>query len=231
MSGEFEDPRKTDLRQRCADAVDAAGYTVDAERTPIPYPTDSNFEGSIKADVSSTGTNGNRVLYFVRVDGGKPLPGWLSNIVVATFSMQDVEVYAVTESVGDRLRKTCTTVGCGLLCLNSSNDLELEVEYKEPDRGSAVKAFEKRLREVRRQLDTKVNANLQALQEQYSERKQLTEGMKESKRSKYLDTIESTMVRWREWGDELSSELDALAGDLDDDALADIKERIQNGTE
>lgn len=231
MTGEFEDPRKTKLRERCADAVDAAGYTVDPDRTPVPYPPGANLQGAIKPDVSSTEADGKRLLYFVRVDGFKALPGWLSNTVAASFSMPGVEIYVVAESIGDQLKRTCEAVGCGLLKLSNNNELDLEVEYTAPDQDTAKKDFAKEIKDVRRQLDTKLDANLQALKEQFSESRKVTEGMKEDKRSKYLDNIESMMVRWREWGDEISAELDALAGTVDKEALDAVRQRVETGTE
>jgi hypothetical protein len=231
MSGDFEDPRKTELRKRCFDAVDAAGYTVDSDRITVPYPDDSPLRGTITPDVSSTEPGGVRNLFFVRVDGAKALPGWLTNIVNASFSMADVEVYVVAEEIGDQLQKTCEAVGCGLLRLAGANGLELEVEYREPDEDAALKAFEKKVKAVRRQLQTKLDANLQALGEQFAERRKVTQGMSEKKRAKYLEDIEMFMVRWREWGEELSSELDALAGKVDEEALNHIKQRVQSGTD
>jgi hypothetical protein len=231
MSGDFEDPRKTELRKRCFDAVDAAGYTVDAERISVPYPDDSPLNGAITPDVSSTEADGVRNLFFVRVDGAKALPGWLTNIVNASFAMDGIEVYVVAEQIGDQLRKTCEAVGCGLLRLEGSNGLELESEYREPDANAAQKAFEKKVKGVRRQLQTKLDANLRALGDQFAERRKVTQGMSETKRKKYLEDIEMVMVRWREWGEELSAELDALAGKVDEEALVRIKERVQLGTD
>jgi hypothetical protein len=231
MSEDFEDPRKAALRERCVDAVDAAGYTVDADRVSIPYPNDSQLRGSITPDVSSTEKGGKRNLYFVRVDGSKTLPGWLTNIVGASFLMDGVEVYVVAEEIGEQLRKTCEAVGCGLIKLVGTNELDLESEYRPPDQDAEAKSFEKEVKAVRRRLQTKLDANLQALGDQFAERRKVTQGMSEKKRAKYLDDIELFMVRWREWGEELSAELDALAGRVDRDALEQIRERVESGTD
>jgi hypothetical protein len=229
MTGDFEDPRKTELRKRCADAVDAAGYTVDAEPVPIPYPADSDLRGAIRPDVRSLESDGTSSLYFVRVDGQKPLPGWLTNTVVASFSMPGTEVYAVTEDIGEPLKRTCEAVGCGLLRLTSSNELDLELEYVEPDHDAAVRAFSKEIKDLRRQMETKLNANLQALQDQFSASRKVTEGMSEEKRAQYLNNIEEVMVRWRAWGEELSAELDDLAGSVEPEKLESIRKRVQSG--
>jgi hypothetical protein len=231
VTSEFEDPRKTELRQRCADAVDAAGYTVDQSRSAIAYPPASGLKGSIKPDVSCVNGSGRRIVYFVRVDGEKALPQWLTNIVTASFAMNDLSVYVVTEAIGDALRSTCEAVGCGLLRLSASNELDLELEYTEPDRTKAAKGYARRVRQVRRKLDTKLNANLTALQDQFSERHQVTEGMDEATRAGYLSSIETMMVRWREWGDDLSGRLDGLAGTTDEDALAEIEEHVEKGVD
>jgi hypothetical protein len=231
MSADFEDPRKTELRQRCADAADAAGYEVDSSRAPLPYPKSSSFNGSIRADVSSKGADGKRVIYFVRVDGEKPLPGWLTNIVVASFSMRKIEVYVVAEKIGEQLRSTCAAVGCGLLQISATNELEKELAYAKPERDADLKAFEVEVREVRRLLETKLDANLGAMQEQFTDSRQITQTMSEAKRTTYLESIETSMLSWRAWGEELSGELDLLAGEVDEDALATIKARVIEGPE
>ncbi len=145
--------------------------------------------------------------------------------------MAELEIYAVAEEIGDPLRASCVATGCGLLVLTSNNELNVEVEYERPNRDDDLREFEKRLRQVRRKLDTKLNANLESLQEQFSERKKVTAGMKEATRAGYLQSIEDMMVRWREWGDERSAELDALAGSGDDEALRHVEHLIELGVE
>jgi predicted transcriptional regulator len=55
--------------------------------------------------------------------------------------------------------------------------------------------------------------------------------MNEATRGPYLDSIEAMMVRWREWGDDLSARLDALAGGTDEAAFEEIEQHIEEGVD
>jgi hypothetical protein len=230
MASDFEDPRKAELRTRVEQAADAAGYVVDADRTPVQFAADSGLNGGIKADVVAEGTDQVRRLFFVRLEGDKPLPGWIRNHVTASASMADVEVFVVVEKYEDQLKGTCATAGAGLLMLRPDNTLEQVLAYSPPDATADKKAFDKRLKEVRRRLDTKLALNKARLETNFQESYAVTAMMEKSDREKYLTSIESLMVAWNAWGDEVSEQIDAASASENGlDLLKDIEAEILNG--
>jgi hypothetical protein len=231
MTDDFEDPRKSALRERVANAADAAGYEVDPARPPVEYPPESGLKGALKADVYSVSSEDVRFLYFVRPDGQKPLPQWLGNATRASFDIEQTEVYVVCEAAGERLRATCAAAGTGLLILRDDNTLEKQLEYGRPQETANARLFARRLKEVRTRLDTKLQLNLGDVEKRFQESKEITSGMAPKVRDQYLKAIEDQAVAWRAWGIELSERLDELAAVGDEAQLEQIEAEIVHGPE
>ncbi len=229
MTEEFEDPRKADLRERATAAVDAAGYTVDPSRPVVAHPPASGLKGGMRGDVVATGNAGVKALYFIRVDGTKPLPQWLVNHVKASFSLQKVEVYIVVETVGPQLRGTCEASGAGLLRLRDDGTFEKELSYKAPDESADRKRFQARVKTLRTRLDSKLRLNQSKLETSFEESSAVTATMTSARRTEYLTDIENAMVMWRTWAEEKSQRLDALAGSETSAALEALEAEILRG--
>lgn len=226
MTTELEDPRKTDLRERCETAVDAAGYAVQSDRPATPWPDGVGLKGTLLGDVVANDGQGNRDVYFVRVDGSKALPAWLAKATEGSFAMSDTRIIVVAEDPGDVLIATCRAAGAGLAKLTQADRLEVVAEYGPPDRSQQSKQFRAKLKEVRRKLDTKLRLNENNLEESFRDSALVTSGMPPKRRDQYLDSIENVMVDWREWGDETGERLDALAATEDLDELERIEQEI-----
>jgi hypothetical protein len=231
MTDEFEDPRKTALRERVAAAADAAGYQVDPDRPTVAYPTASGLKGSIKGDVYGLSSEGDALLFFVRPDGDRPLPQWLANHTQASFEIDQTEIYVVCEKVGPGLEGTCAAAGAGLLILGEGNTFEKKLEYGRPSQSGDARAFARRVKAVRSRFDSKLRLNLAEVDQRFQESKAITAGMPPKTRDMYLNAIERQSIAWRNWGDDLSARLDALAANIDNEALEEVEAAILNGPE
>ena len=229
MAEDFEDPRKAELRARAATAADAAGYAVDPERPVIPHLPASGLRGGIRADVVATGAASVRALYFIRVDGEKPLPQWLANHVRESFEMERIEVYVVVEAVGSQLRATCDAAGAGLLALREDDTFDLELPYKAPDLDTNRRRLQARIRRLRSRLDTKLQLNQSRLQTAFQESSAVTSTMDGKRRDVYLDDIEDALVSWRDWSEDLSVRLDAAAASESPTEIDEIERAINSG--
>jgi hypothetical protein len=226
MTTELEDPRKTDLRTRCEAAVDAAGFTIQSERPAIQWPAGAGLKGTLVGDVVGDDGEGNRDVYFVRVDGSKPLPGWLAKATEASFAISNTRLIVVAEEPGEVLVATCRAAGVGLAKLTPANRLEIVTDYGAPDRTQQSRQFRAKLKEVRRRLDTKLRLNEKNLEESFRDSSLVTSEMSSAKRDLYLNSIETVMVEWREWGEEMAARLDALAASEDLDELEGMEREI-----
>jgi hypothetical protein len=229
MAEEFEDPRKAELRVRATDAVDAAGYSVDRDRSVIDYPQAVGLKGGIRGDVVATGAQGVRTVYFVRVDGNRPLPQWLANHVKASFALQHVEIYVVAEDIGDQLRVTCQAAGAGLLKLRSDNTFDKELDYTVIDDSADRRRLQKRVKDARTRLDAKLRLNQARLEEMFKESSAVTATLTAKRRDVYLTELEDAMGAWRTWAQDLSERLDLLAAAEDADALSAVEKAIVDG--
>jgi SpoVK/Ycf46/Vps4 family AAA+-type ATPase len=229
MTSELEDPRKGVLRERCETAVDAAGFTVLADRPDTAWPDETQIEGALLGDVVGADGAGNRDHYFVRVDGTKPLPDWLATATEGSFSLEDTRVIVVAEEPDDLLVATCKSAGAGLAKLTSADRLEVVLEYGPPDRSALAEQFRSRLRDVRRKLDTKLRLNESRLEQSFRDSAAVTSEMAQAKRDDYLTSIEKVMLVWRKWGEEMSDRLDKLAATEDLDELELIEKEVTEG--
>ncbi len=229
MTEEFEDPRKGILRERAEAAVDAAGFSIDLTRPVIAYAPGSGLRGGIRGDVVADGDQGARSLYFVRVDGSRPLPQWLANYVSASFALANVAIFVVVEAIGDQLRATCEAAGAGLLRLRPDDTFEMELDYKAPDQTAERRRFQARVKTARTRLDTKLRLNQAKLETTFQESSAVTTTMTGTRREEYLTDIENAMMTWRTWAEEMAERLDALAAAQDLAALTAIEAQIVSG--
>jgi hypothetical protein len=229
MTAELEDPRKTALRTRCEEAIDAAGFTVLSDRPAAPWPNGVKLMGSLLGDVVSRDGPGNRTHYFVRVEGARPLPGWIAMATAATFGMQGVHLYVVAEGPGDSLIATCQAAGAGLARLTTANHLEVVCEYGPPSETATTEHFKTSVKAARRKLETKLRLNERRLEQSFQDSAVVTTDMSAARRDTYLEAIEEAMIVWRAWSEALSERLDALAASEDAGELRLVEEEITRG--
>jgi hypothetical protein len=224
----LEDPRKIELREQLSAALDGAGFDVDETRAPVPYPEGTNLKGpGIKADVSCADSNGTRHLYFLRLHPSKPLPGWLINIVTASYGLAQVEVHVAVTAESAQIRASCSTVGVGLVRVRDDNTIETVLAYTTPSQTSAKKELLAAVKVARRRLETKVELNLGRLQTRFDEIASVTAGMPTAMKNKYRLGIEEESLGWQEWLADMSERLDALSTSGDSRALAELEAEIE----
>lgn len=227
MADSLEDPRKTELREQLAAALDSAGFDVDETRAPVPYPPGTTLKGpGIKADVSCADSYGRRHLYFVRVDASKPLPGWLINNVTASYAIADVEVHVAVTDESAQLKASCSSVGAGLVKVLDDNTVVTVLAYAAPSQTAASKQFLASVKVARRRLEKKVELNLGRLQARFDEIASVTAGMSTTLKEKYRSSIEEESLAWSEWLSDMSERLDAASTDGDPAVLAALVAEI-----
>jgi len=229
VTTELEDPRKSALRTRCEEAVDAAGFTVLVDRPATPWPAATKLVGALLGDVVSEDGAGCREHYFVRVDGTKALAAWLVAATEASFAIANIRIYVVAEAPGESLIETCTAAGTGLARLTSSNRLEVVCEYGPPAHAATAAQFRSRVKAARHRLEAKLRLNERRLEESFRDSASVTADMSGAIRDSYLETIETAMIVWREWSEELSEQLDALLANEDVEELTRVEAAILGG--
>ena len=118
MSKTFEDPRKTDLRERVTIAVEASGFQLLDEPALIAAPESAGLKGGILGDVQGLDADGVRHAFYVRLAWDKPVPEWIANLASLSHSLGDVQVHVVVEQISTNLERSCRACGAGLLQLN-----------------------------------------------------------------------------------------------------------------
>jgi hypothetical protein len=228
VADQLEDPRKTHVREQLAAALDSAGFDVDESRSPVPYPNGTTLTGpGIKADVSCADSEGTRHLYFVRLDGSKPLPGWLINNASVASEMDGVDLHVAVTADCDELRASCIAFGVGLVRLRNDNTVETLLEYAPPSEVATQRQHLARVKDVRRRLETKVELRLGELQTRFDQIGEVTAGMPKAMRVKYRARIEEESVDWQEWLSHVSEELDAVSASGDAARLTELEVEIQ----
>lgn len=225
----FEEPAKTDLRDRCEIAVDQAGYELVETPKSIPYPEDIELNGSIRGDVQSLDASGVRTCYYVRPQRSTSLPKWLANIARASHSVTAVRFYLVVNDSTIELERACRESGAGLLSINLDNAFEVVVDYDAVQPRSRDAAFEDREAEVRRRLETRVNLKRTELELRFSKLAELTNGMPAHVADKYTQEVERMHSLWTDWGDDIGRKLDAAFATKDPDELEAISLEVEHG--
>jgi hypothetical protein len=226
----FEDPRKTELRERVSAAIDAAGYEL-IEPRPIKLPPELQLKGAIIGDIQSI--DGDQVVhaFYVRTEWNRAVPQWLANLSLAAHKMRGVKVYIVVEQVSSTIERTCRASGTGLLRIGGTHPYALE-QIVNPDEYSAETQTEihrEEVRKLRRLLEGKLTMNLRAVGDNYAKVQELTQGMTPDRRDFYISTVEDTDKRWREWGVRISERLDELSGTPDEEELRATAREIERG--
>jgi len=227
VANSLEDPRKTELREQLSAALDGAGFDIDESRAPVPYPPAAGLKGpGIKADVSCADSKGMRHLYFVRLDPSKPLPGWLTNNVTASYEMANVAIHVAVADEPTQIRASCSAVGVGLVRFRDDNTIETLLEYSPPSDAAAKKQLLADVKDARRRLENKVELNLGRLQTRFDEIASVTAGMPPAMKDKYRSAIEEESLGWQDWLADMSERLDALSASEDAAELATLIDEI-----
>jgi hypothetical protein len=229
MTRPFEDPRKTEMRSRCEVAIDAAGHDQVQAPLAIPLPLGSALRGSIKGDLQSVDGDGIRYCYYLRPGGTGALPQWLANFATVAQEIENCCFCVVVEEDDAQMVSSCRRAGAGLLLLTQESSFEWLVHPSEwsPDADRA--AFLEQVRVVRRRLEAKLELNVTAIQENFSNVQQLTQGLSADRRDEYVRDLEVSHVMWREWSDSMSARLDQAAARQDDAELKAIERQIMSG--
>ena len=154
MPQALEDPRKTDMRERCVMAIDAAGYELVSE--PASLRLEDELEWAVKGDLQSLDGEEVRHAYYLRPDSAKPAPQWLVTIAAAVRDRTDLEVFIVVNQVSSTLEKSCRASGVGLLRLTDDNTFELIVDPASFDPAAVQAELKERIRDARRRMETKL---------------------------------------------------------------------------
>jgi hypothetical protein len=229
VTSPFEEPKKADMRARAIVAIDAAGYEL--LTSPRAFPIPEGLTGTIKGDLQSL--NGEQVCqaYYLRPAGSKPIPQWLVNLAAAARDIDDLLLFVVVTDVSSVLEKSCRASGVGLLRLTDDDTFELVVDPEASDPVAIASALEAEIKSLRRRLETKLELNKSALEQNYSKVNELTAGMPSKTRDQYIETVEQAAGRWDEWGIRVSESLDE-AGSTGNAALVQAAERmIEEGAE
>ncbi|MDQ6877153.1 MAG: hypothetical protein M3082_05545 [Candidatus Dormibacteraeota bacterium] len=229
MPSPFEDPRKSEMREHFKIALDGAGYEVVDDPVPVPFPEESGLKGAILGDLQSLDGEQIRFAYFLRLDPGKPVPQWLANMARFASDHGDIRVYVVVTEVTSTIERTCRACGAGLLLLTVEHGIDEIVTFGAIDPAKRKTDFEKRVKDIRRRLDTKLDLNLKNLEANFNRVSELTQGMPPNIRDEYIEDVESSGRRWRDWADEISVRLDAVNASQDENELATIDRLIKEG--
>jgi hypothetical protein len=229
MPSPFEDPRKTEMRERFQIALDGAGHKILDEPVPVSLPSGSELRGAIVGDVQSLDGDQVRYAFFLRPESGKPLPQWLANIARAALQTHEVCVYIVVTEVSAIMERTCRACGAGLLQLTVENTVERIIEFGDIDPVRRRAEFAQKAKELRRRLETKLNLNIKSFESNFARVSELTQGMPAEKRDQYIRDVEEADRRWRDWGENISARLDEVQASQDEDELRAIERRISEG--
>jgi hypothetical protein len=227
----LEEPRKKRLKERCAQAVDAAGYQLIEPPGKLVLPPELGLQGGIVPDVQSLDSDGLQYNYYVRHGqvGGKAIPGWLANLARATTSLEHVIVYVVTEQTGIELEASCRAAGAGLLVLREDLTFHHVINPIDSRPGMLSRRFIERIQHARRALENRLELELSTLQASYEQAKKVTSRWKGAQRAKYLKNIEEIALRWKEWAARLGERLDAVTSTADNEELQRIEQDIDAG--
>jgi hypothetical protein len=224
----FEDPRKTDLRERVAIALDAAGYEVVVEPEPIQMPGEE-LQGAIVGDIQSVDADGARTVYCLRVSSARPIPQWLANWSRATLEIDGVSLYVVVdEEPSAELDRSCRAAGAGLLILRSDG-LEAVIKAGEIPAELRDRQCAERVTDLRRKMETRLRLQLDAIQSNYTSAQELTATFPDDVQDDYMSDIESHADRWRRWAEDISQALDSVASTCDEEEFELIEEMLERG--
>jgi hypothetical protein len=225
----FEEPRKTEMRDRSAIAIDAAGY--EQVSSPLAYKLSQGLTGAIKGDVQSLDGEQVRQAYYLRPDGTKPIPQWLVNMAREARDLDDLKVFVVVTEVSSVLEKSCRASGMGLLRLTEEDTFELVISPGEMDAEVVAAAVVGTIRETRRRMETKLNLKKRALESNYARVDELTTGMDSKVRDQYIEKFDQAAGRWDNWGARISEMLDEAASTGSEGLIEAAGQLIEEGAE
>ncbi len=229
MPHPFEEPRKRDLRERAAIALDAAGYEVAEQIEPIDPPPELALQGKILGDLQARDQEDARYVVFVRTDPRRPVPQWIANSARAAHRLEAVYVYVIAEESTPALEQSARACGAGLLILPNPGTLTEVIDPRVVDPAIENQALAARAKRLRRRLETKLELLQASSEEDFAQVGQITAPMPQDVGGGYLSTVEEEAVRFREWGEEMSLELDRVAADPSPSALGEVERAIELG--
>lgn len=229
MTHPYEDPKKTELRERCEQALDAAGFDVLPSLQSIPFPVGFDLKGFILGDIQCTDSQNERHVYAVRPTTEGPIPQWLVNWARASHLIPDVLVYVIVEEATEDVESSCRAAGAGLLLLHEDNRLEEILDPRELDPDERRKGFERKVTRARRELQKKIDLHQSVVEEDFTLVNRITSSMPDETRAGYIRATISYGMKVDEWADEISVEIDRTLVTQSDDDLAGIMRRIDAG--
>jgi hypothetical protein len=229
MPEPFEDPDKTELRERTLIAIDDAAQDLVEPPITLAFPAGSKLRGKVKGDVQSVDGDGHHFFFYLRIGGDAAIPGWIANIASASHNLDNCQVYIVATETSTLLEQSCRANGAGLLRITEENTFEHLIDYSELDPAQNHQDFALRAGDVRRRLERKLSTQLESLNGNYHKTEELTSGMTSKKRDEYVKGVEDAIERWDTWGAHVSSKLDEAAALDSGEMLAYVEELIAAG--
>jgi hypothetical protein len=227
----FEDPKKTDMRERVRIAVEASGMVLIEPPDKIAPPADAGIKGYIVGDLQALDSENVVHVFCLQLRGDKAIPQWLASWARAAHGLAKVRVHTVVEERTAILERSCVAAGAGLLELATDVDYQLRTivdgqAYSPEATAAETKA---RLKDLRRRVITKMDANLETLKTGRAKISEHAQGLSSVNQEKYLQANESEQRSWRDWGDNLGQLLDEAAAEPSEALLARIEEELERG--
>lgn len=229
MSNPFEDPRKRDLRERAAVAIEGSGHALVDPPTPVALPAGSDLKGEILGDIQSRDSKDALHVYFVRTNATKPIPGWIQKLAQASHQIAGLRVHVVVEEVSSVLEKSCKSCGAGLLLVRATYELEVIVDPDDFSPAAVEAAFKERASALRSQLLTSRDWYLNAARDQFAKVAEATDGMPDHVADQWIARAENRGEILRDWADRLGAMLDEAEANRDPTQLEAIKHLIDEG--
>lgn len=228
MSGPYEDPAKTRMRAAVEIAIDQAGFSlVEPER--IGLPPDSKIQGSLLGDIQSLDEGGVRTFYYLRPGVDKAVPKWIGNLARASHASDAGRVYVVVIDYSEELIESCKDVGVGLIRITDDAVFELVVDYDETAPRTLELALEIRLTEIRRSLERRVDLARTNIDARHGQAAGIIAGMEGDVADRYMNQFDAEYRNVDDWGQEMSSRLDALGPRSPITEVAAVEALISSG--
>lgn len=229
MGVPFEDPEKTDLRERTTAALDRAGYEVLTILKSFDVPVGSGIQGGIKGDVQGLSTTENHTCLYVVPNPKDAVPKWIANLGPIAHTLDSVSVYVVVKEYSPKFESSCRAAGLGLLLLNDDDELSEVINFDEAipfDLDADLKELDGK---TRRALETKLSFEQSSLLQRRNEINSLTIGMSPEKIDSYVKDIERAYKTWSDWAERLSAELDAAFASRNAQEMERVGGKIEAG--
>jgi hypothetical protein len=218
------------MRSRCEVAVDQASLQLIDPPRAVELPG-AELTGRLRGDLQSVDDDGILTCYYLRPVVETVLPQWLVDFGHNVRRAPDTRLVAVYYEASSTLEQSCTAAGVGLMLLTEDNLFDLVVDFDELHPESLAKELDEMVKQLRRELDRKLDVQRTALTRRIADVNELTEGMTDETVSSFLSTLETRLRNVDDWAYETSKALDALTADFSDREYQLLKTVIETGSQ